>query len=72
MRLEPVVDDMKVGDLVKTIYAAPNSLHYSGILVEITEPKGAQQTQRAIVLTTTGELRTERMSYNLLEKVKEI
>jgi len=62
---------MKVGDLVKTVYTAPNSLPYSGILIEITEPKGAQQTQRAIVLTQNGELRIERMSYNLLEKVKE-
>jgi len=63
---------MKVGDLVKTIKTVANQRPYSGILVEITEPKDNQQTARAIILTSDGEFRTERMSYNLLEKLKEI
>jgi len=62
---------MKVGDLVKTIDTIANQIPYSGILIDITEPKDKQQTSRAVILTTDGEIRTERMSYNLLEKVKE-
>lgn len=62
---------MKVGDLVKTFDRDPYNISYSGIIIDIMEPKDKRQTSRAVILTTDGEIRTERMIYNLLEKVKE-